>query len=86
MFFRSVVSDEDGGNAANIAASGASNQAERDPLRAAASNQRKERTPLLPPSPSGGARFPTLAAMTFCAMMTTCWSSVLRRTARTRSR
>ena len=37
--FRSVSSDEDGGNPANIAASGASNQTQRDPQRAAASNQ-----------------------------------------------
>ena len=28
--FRSVISDEDGGNLANIAASGASNQTERE--------------------------------------------------------
>jgi hypothetical protein len=31
--FRSVSSDEDGGNPANIAASGASNQTQRDPQR-----------------------------------------------------
>jgi hypothetical protein len=32
--FPSVRSDEDGGNPANIAASGASNQTQRDPQRA----------------------------------------------------
>ena len=43
--FRSVSSDEDGGNPANIAASGASNQTQRDPQRAAASNP-TQREPL----------------------------------------
>jgi hypothetical protein len=41
--FRSVSSDEDGGNPANIAASGASNRTQRDPQRAERAIQRRLR-------------------------------------------
>jgi hypothetical protein len=50
MLFRSAISDEDGGNPANIAASEASNQTERDARAAkqsaSGSHIRLERKPI----------------------------------------